>query len=221
MTLNLNSPPESYALPAAWQKPEQDDYLTQQVWDLVLRGESDPNEYLEYFEDELEDAGISEPAATEFFTSVIELRRAQQQSWGEFPQTALSKAFDALAEIGIVARQNFACCGSCGSAEIGDERDESRQWRGYIYFHQQDTDQIFESNTTYVGYGLFLDSYFTDEQWEKLSEAEQAQTYEKLTVELMDNEVIPVLEKHGIAVDWNRDLGTRILLENAEYVVQI
>ena len=75
-------------------------------------------------------------------------------------ESALTKAFAELAEIGVVARENFTCCGTWGSTEIWDERDESRQWRGYLYYHSQDADAIIQDGQTYVGYGAFLDACY-------------------------------------------------------------
>ncbi len=42
----------------------------------------------------------------------------------------LDAAFAALEDAGIVARQNFTCCGTCGSAEIWDEIGEARDRAG-------------------------------------------------------------------------------------------
>ena len=35
----------------------------------------------------------------------------------------LEQAFAALETQGVVCRQNFTCCGTCGVAEIGDDRE--------------------------------------------------------------------------------------------------
>ncbi|MFF5075260.1 DUF6891 domain-containing protein [Micromonospora olivasterospora] len=60
-----------------------------------------------------------------------------------------------LQELGVLARENFTCCGTCAAApesprlrdrwsgpvsEIHDERDDSRHWHGYLWYHQQDTE---------------------------------------------------------------------------------
>jgi hypothetical protein len=65
----------------------------------------------------------------------------------------LDAAFSSLERQGIVARQNWTCCQTCGHAEIADAMEEARQSgevRGYTFFHQQDTDSAVE------GYGLWL-----------------------------------------------------------------
>jgi hypothetical protein len=70
----------------------------------------------------------------------------------------LELAFDKLEEEDIVARQNFTCCGTCGAAEIGAEMDDfadisGREAKGYVFFHQQDTESAVESGSLYISYG--------------------------------------------------------------------
>ncbi|GAA3642822.1 hypothetical protein GCM10022267_31820 [Lentzea roselyniae] len=40
---------------------------------------------------------------------------------GETDPERLTRAFAALREAGITARENFTCCRSCGESEIGGE----------------------------------------------------------------------------------------------------
>ena len=70
----------------------------------------------------------------------------------------LELAFDMLEDEDIIARQNFTCCGTCGSAEIGAEMDDhedmtARPPKGYVFFHQQDTESAVESGSLYISYG--------------------------------------------------------------------
>ena len=124
-----------------------------------------------------------------------------------------------LEEEGVIARQNFTCCGTCASAEIWDEIDDSREWKGYIYFHQQDTESLAESGGTYVGFGSFL-AYPKDEnEWKALNEAQKEEIrtlHETLSVELMKDTVIPVLEKHGLSVKWKGNFDTRPFIGGVE-----
>ena len=66
----------------------------------------------------------------------------------------LDRAFGELERAGIVARQNFSCCGNCGSIEILDEMTNAKgagtKVRGYTFYHMQDTDSAAD------GYGLLL-----------------------------------------------------------------
>lgn len=47
----------------------------------------------------------------------------------------LNKAFRALRKAGYFARQNWACCQSCGWAEIPDGRGDKA-----VFYHAQDND---------------------------------------------------------------------------------
>ncbi|XBH20376.1 hypothetical protein V5R04_08955 [Jonesiaceae bacterium BS-20] len=108
---------------------------------MVLSGADRPEDYWDYIEEELTEAGIKEEEARTFLKQVIADRIKQQEELGQ-PESAWTNAFAELAEIGVVARENFTCCGTCGSTEIWNEHDESRQWRGYLYYHSQVADAI-------------------------------------------------------------------------------
>ncbi|MBO1332032.1 hypothetical protein [Streptomyces sp. VRA16 Mangrove soil] len=76
-------------------------------------------------------------------------RVAEQEGWrGETDPERLTRAFAALEADGIVARENFTCCRSCGDTEIGAEAGPGA--RGYVYFHSQCT------GSAAVGAGLML-----------------------------------------------------------------
>lgn len=216
MPHDFNQPPASYGVPSEWSFEEGSDSLAAQVWLQVLRGNADVDSYLETFVDDLDEAGVSEEAARAWFASVIAMRRAQQDAWEAPPRSRLTEAFDELANIGVVARQDFSCCGNCASAEIWDERDASRTWRGYVYFHQQDTDSIIEDRATYLGYGVFPDSLYTEKEWEALPSTERETRYERHVRELMA-EVREIFERHQIEMAWTGDLGRRIHLSNVDF----
>ena len=68
------------------------------------------------------------------------LERVEEQvHWeGETDLERVTRAFTALEGAGITAREDFACCRSCGQAEIGAEAAPGA--RGFVYFHHQCTD---------------------------------------------------------------------------------
>ena len=222
VSIDPYTPPAAYRVPAHW--PISDDeraFVTQTTWQKVLKGDTDIDDYMDFPGDEsLLDAGVPEAEAEAFFAETLRLRREQQASWGPAPVSGLTRAFAELEQIGIIGRENFTCCGTCGAAEIYDERDDSRAWRGYLFYHSQDTDGILEDRETYVGYGAFLPTYFTQEEWEAKTEAEMDAEYLRIVRPLMD-EAREVLAKHGIGFEWNGDLGTRIKLTNVDYIALI
>ena len=97
--------------------------------------------------------------------------------------------------------------------------DDSREWKGYIYFHQQDTESLAESGGTYIGFGSFLAYPRDEEKWNILSDAQKEEIsalHKKLSVELMKDTIIPVLEKHGLSVKWKGNFDTRPFIGGVE-----
>ncbi|VTR93929.1 Uncharacterized protein OS=Sphingobium lactosutens DS20 GN=RLDS_20860 PE=4 SV=1 [Gemmata massiliana] len=136
-----------------------------------------------------------EPIAKRFTHELLEEHFRTQSEWPDRTDCdRLDEAFDELEEKGIVCRQNFACCGTCGSAEIWDEmratRDRGKTVRGYAFYHMQDTDSAVDGGGLYLGYGA-------------TEEGEEA----ALTVA---RDVISVLNAHGLETDWNGNWNTRI-----------
>ena len=62
-----------------------------------------------------------------------------------------------LEAAGIVARQNFTCCKTCGFYEINGEmeaaRAQGRVVRGYVFFHMQDTERAAKGGDLALAYG--------------------------------------------------------------------
>ena len=123
---------------------------------------------------------------------------ARQHLEAEWPDVTdcdmLDAAFAALEVKGIVCRQHFTCCGTCGSTEIWDEIDAAEQAgravRGYAFYHQQDTESAVE------GYGLYL-NYGAVAQGEEAAIA-------------IGHELVQQLEASGLTTDWNGRLDRRI-----------
>lgn len=217
-----NAQPEGFRLPAALGlDPQVEAALREQAWRFVVRGDDDADAFAECQEDEAEAWGVGEDVIRAAFLAVVAARRAQQAAWTAMPKTALTRAFEALAARGVVARENFSCCGTCASAEIFNERDDSRNWRGYVYYHQQDTEGLLDDRSTYIGYGAFLDAWTTEAEWTALPDAERERRYERIVTALMREDVIPVLEAHGATVTWDGSLGTRIRLDNVDFFVPL
>lgn len=217
-----NAAPAGFRLPASLGLADDvEAELRERAWQWVVRGDDDASAFVESMEEEAEAWGLDDSRIEGAFAAVVAARRAQQAHWDPAATTALTRAFAALAERGIVAREHFSCCGTCASGEIFDERDDSRTWRGYIYYHQQDTDRLIEDRSTYIGYGAFLDAWTTEAEWKALPEAQRDQRYAQIVTALMREDVIPVLEAHGATVAWDGNLGTRIHLANVDYLVRL
>jgi len=215
MNSSLNAQPDGFRLPSSFGLDEETEAAAREkAWSKVIAGEDDPQAFVEWVVD---DELLSEEVAERVYEFVITARREQLASWKTTPRVPLTDAFDELNALGIVARQNFSCCGNCASGEIHDERPEGRVTRGYVYFHMQDTEALLESNETYIGYGAFIDAFISKDDWNALDEESRKVMYARTVTELMVETVLPVFKKHGIEAVWDQNLGKRILLRGVEF----
>lgn len=120
---------------------------------------------------------------------------SDQSSWPSVTDCdRLDSAFAELDKIGIISRQNFSCCGTCGSGDILEVMSavsaEGRSVHGYAFYHAQDTESATE------GYGICL-NYGADQDNEAAALA-------------VAKKVIDVVEAHGLTTIWNGTWGQRI-----------
>jgi hypothetical protein len=203
--------PDRYAEPAHAE-------IENEIWDWVVRGEDDAEEFVDYLDDEEERHGLTGEEIAAAYEKALDVRRSQQRQWGVV-RSNLTDAFAELNELGVLARENFSCCGNCASAEIHEERDESRHWQGYLWYHQQDTESLVSSadGEVYVGYGAYPPPDFDEAVYEALTEDEKRAGYQADVERLMDEVVFPVLHEHGMRVEWNRSQATRIRITGARW----
>jgi hypothetical protein len=118
-------------------------------------------------------------------------RAAEQASWKALTDCdRLDAAFAELEASGIVCRQNWTCCQTCGLAEIGAQIKPGK--RGYVFFHQQDTDRVVEDGVLLLAYGAC-----SDVKAEQLGVA---------------NEIVKTIRENGLRVEWDGSLEKRILV---------
>lgn len=108
----------------------------------------------------------------------------------------LDQAFENLEASGVIARQNFTCCGTCGVAEIEDEIQQAlsagRKATGYAFYHAQDTESAAEGHGVHLNYGSVEDS-------------EQAAL-------AVGHSIMDALRACGLSPAWDGTLGKRIAL---------
>ncbi|MEU6235802.1 hypothetical protein [Kitasatospora sp. NPDC047058] len=157
--------------------------------ELIRCGFQEADELAESLVDEFEEEGLTEEDAEEIVAPLWRERLAEQASWPETTDVdRLEEAFDALEEQDIVAAMDFTCCASCGYAEIGGEAvDDSR---GYVFFHQQDTESAAAGRGLMLRYGGFR------------ADGESKESAERRTVEI-GREVVAALEEAGLTVEWD------------------
>ncbi|MGW0337178.1 DUF6891 domain-containing protein [Streptomyces sp. NPDC003011] len=140
--------------------PELPDAVREKVETRIrtrLRGGYDSRgELTDIAEDHLADGDqrpVSRAQARVLVDRLWRERLAEQEAWeGVTDPERLTRAFEALDAAGITAREHFACCRSCGMAEIGAEGERAR---GFVFFHQQVTERAAEGDALALYYGGF------------------------------------------------------------------
>ncbi|WP_062209347.1 hypothetical protein [Streptomyces sp. NBRC 109706] len=161
------------------------DALHDRVRELLLAGYATRAELAEAAEDYLvtdERRPVSRGQARELVDRMWLERVEEQAGWeGETDPERITRAFEALGAAGITAREHFACCRSCGVAEIGGESEPDA--RGFVFFHYQSTESAAG------GYGLTLHYGGFDGAPE--------------TTAAVGREVVAALGEVGLTTDWN------------------
>jgi uncharacterized protein DUF6891 len=143
--------------------------------------------------------------------AIVELR-AEARTWPrETDNDRLDRAFARLTAAGVIARQDFACCTSCAHAEIWDEVPDPRDWRGYVWFHRQDTERAV------VGDGLYLGFGGRDEQsrLQRLFGGRADGT--RADAATIGHEIVQALAGEGLSAAWDGKIDRRILVEPFEW----
>lgn len=190
---------------------EQVGVLLAEAHSFARRGSADVGFFLDVAAD---DHGVDEEgkaAATAIFDGVISAwKKVRAERAASGVSSNIDRAFADLNAHQVVARGNFSCCGTCADSEIYAEAPEDGNWLGYVYFHAQDAENIEDTGSTYLGYGVNLPRHLTKAEWDAMeSEARDAYYAEKVR-QFVSDSVRPVLEQHGMSVTWDGDMDWRI-----------
>lgn len=187
--------------PAAPANDGDDDLLAElreQIRCDVAAGFEDAGRIVEAavaaFEDQA-DAAFLESHARRLVEEELAAHADEQGDWPERTDCdRLDSAFAALEQAGVVARQHFTCCGTCGLAEIDREiaaaEAKGGRTRGYTFYHWQDTEAAVE------GYGICL-------YYGACDEGEAADL-------AIGREIEAELRRQGLSPEWNGALDRRI-----------
>ncbi len=113
----------------------------------------------------------------------------------------LDAAFEELNSTGIMARHNWACCGTCGRAEIPDEFARiGGVWDGvpvigYVFYHEQDSESAAAGSSLYFNYGSCEES------------PDEATYFQRSTA--IATRACEIIAKHGLEVEWDGSIRTR------------
>ena len=172
--------------------------LRDQVWRDVAGGFHDDDAILtaahDAFEEELPAPTLRREASAALRQALAE-HRAAEKAWSDMTDCdRLDAAFAAMEAEGVIARQNFTCCGNCGATEIWDEIEEAiaeeRPAEGYAFFHMQDTESAVEGEGLYLNYGACM--------------AGEAAALD------IGRRIVAQLRAHGLAVEWDGSWSMRI-----------
>lgn len=146
------------------------------------------------FEEEFEPAELRRTAQQQLREALADHAEAQRGWPDRTDCDRLDDAFDALEADGVIARQHFSCCGTCGSSEIWDEinaaQTAGRPARGYAFYHMQDTESAADGAGLYLNYGA-------------CEEGEAAAL-------AVARDIVNQLEAHGLRTDWDGSWDRRI-----------
>lgn len=143
------------------------------------------------------DPNLLRPHAQHMTRELFELHHQEQASW---PSTTdcdrLDHAFAYLEAAGIVSRQHFSCCNTCGSGEIRTEMAniaaQGQHIRGYTFYHVQDTESAVEGDGLYLSYGANVPG-------------------PEAAVEV-GRQVVAALQAHGLTTKWEGTWNHRIFV---------
>lgn len=198
--------------------PVIEQQLRDQIWLQLVLGAWDASEFVDNVA--VDYAPHLTPEQIEaHFDRMAGWRNHQQQAWGtELPKTNLTRAFEALTADGILALEDFTCCGTCAATEVWDEVDRADPQPLYVYYHHQNAERFATGRSGWVGFGLVPSALgVSAEQWQALPEAERTRRHRELTEELVRTRVLPVFAEHGIEVVWDGSAATNLHLVGADF----
>ena len=170
------------------------------------------NEIIESVAEYADEAVLDQMDVIAAVDAMIEEHRLEASTWpAETDNDRLDRAFAQLDASGVIARQDFACCQSCGQAEIWDEVDEPAAWRGYVFFHQQDTERAVEGDGLYLGFGTSKHGIKTSILGLLRPRARPASP--SGADEAIGREIVAALAASGLRARWDGSVATRILVE--------
>ncbi|MFF0448368.1 DUF6891 domain-containing protein [Streptomyces sp. NPDC004609] len=166
----------------AWDTMKE---LTSMLRTQIAAGYADIEDLVDSADDFLDGEGEPGPGEEELGTLIGELwreRLAEQAGWeGETDPERITRAFDVLEDAGITAREDFTCCLSCGTSEIGSEGSPGA--RGFVFFHSQGVEGAVETGSLSLYYGGFDGS--------------------EDTTAAIGREVAAAVAGEGLRVEWN------------------
>jgi hypothetical protein len=142
-----------------------------------------------------------EPAVRRATDALIAGHVREQATWPEVTDyDRLDAAFAELGGSGILARQNYEPTLTSGSAAIRAEVERERAGRpvrGFVYFHEQDTEVAVRCDGPVLAWGAVADA---DAAWTEVAQ-----------------EIMAVLRRHGLKCSWPGQTNGRISIDGMRW----
>jgi hypothetical protein len=121
----------------------------------------------------------------------------EERTWqGVSTNDRIDKAFEFLGGEKIFCAQNYWCCSSCGHSAASETMTE-RKTRGYVFYHEQDTERAIDGGGLMLAYGAY--------------EGEDP------NVIAIGREICAALERFGIPHEWDGSPSARIFIQPFEW----
>lgn len=194
-----------------------EEQLRQLVAQLVQRGFNDAEMIIDTAADELESKAPPEvrgqvgALAARITEELLAEHMIKQATWPTPTNNErLNAAFEALEADGIIARQDWTCCMSCGTGSIFTEYDDARAeeregaLKGFVFYHGQDTDSAAEDGTVLLAFGSF-----GGDRSNELDRTERSTAVAR--------QVVATLERFQLDVSWDGNVMSRIVVNLGEW----
>jgi hypothetical protein len=120
----------------------------------------------------------------------------------------LDRAFAELEQKGILCRQDFRACladgHACMNIQMEEEFKEGRSIRGYVFFHEQDAEDVLNHGLLFLAFGPApIPEGVLDVGTESRADESSRSSEIREATLAVAREVVAVLKRHGLNAQWN------------------
>jgi hypothetical protein len=165
-------------------------------WREGFMNEDDVIDYMrDAMADEFPDVDTEELINAALDDAIATVAEEQKQWPAATDCDRVDAAFAALEKRGVIALQNFSCCGNCGHGEaLAEMKQEAleRPLHGYAFYHAQDTERAAAGDGLYIAFG---------------DDTTNAESQEAVA-----GEIVTALRDAGLAPEWDASVNQRVFV---------
>lgn len=186
---------------------EDQEFIFDSIYTQVRSGFHSVDDIKDYITEEIEDNGVEDEVSQEWafeqINDVYEELKSESTSWNAPTQTNhLIAAFDELAENKIIALHYAGYTNEDAEFEVSEVeralRDNNEKSVGYCFYHGQDLERAVRGEGMYISF-------------QKIDNVSDVVSKE------VAKQIVEILEKHTLEVDWNGKSSSRIFLPNFKW----